>query len=46
MLRKTVPPMVIFDAKNLNNARMKNEVPGSKSYLSYNGWINKELCEG
>ena len=43
---QTIPPMVIFDAKNLNHTWTKNEVPGTKYGLSDNGWINTELFEG
>ena len=42
---QTIPPMVIFDAKNLNHAWTKNEVPGTKYGLSDNGWINTGLFE-
>ena len=34
---QTIPPLVIFDAKNLNHAWTKNEVPGTKYGLSDNG---------
>lgn len=43
---QAIPPMVIFDAKNLNHAWTKNEVPGTKYGLSDNGWINTDLFEG
>ena len=38
--------MIIFDAKNLNHAWTKNEVPGARYGLSDNGCINTELFEG
>ena len=44
-VEQTIPPMVIFDAKNLNHAWTKNEVPGTKYGLSDNGWINTGLFE-
>ena len=43
---QALPPMVIFDAKNLNYAWTKNEVPGTRYGLSDNGWINTDLFEG
>ena len=43
---QVLPPMIIFDAKNLNHAWTKNEVPGTKYGLSDKGWINTELFEG
>ena len=42
---QTIPPMIIFDAKNLNHAWTKNEVSGTKYGQSDNGWINTELFE-
>ena len=42
---QAVPPMVIFDAKNLNHAWAKNEVPGTRYGLSNKGWINTDLFE-
>ena len=41
-----LPPMIIFDAKNLNHAWTMNEVPGTKYGLSNKGWITTELFEG
>ena len=43
---QALPPMVIFDVKNLNYAWTKNEVPGTRYGLSDNGWINTDLFEG
>ena len=43
---QALPPMIIFDAKNLNHAWTANEVPGTKYGLSDNGWITTELFEG
>ena len=43
---QALPLMVIFDAKNLNYAWTKNEVPGTRYGLSDNGWINTDLFEG
>ena len=43
---QTIPPMVIYDAVNLNPAWTKEEVPGTKYGLSSNGWINTEPFEG
>ena len=40
---QAIPPMIIFDAKNLNHAWTRNEVPGTRYGLSDNGWINTEL---
>lgn len=39
---QALPPMIIFDAQNLNHAWTKDEVPGTR----YNGWINTDLFEG
>ena len=36
---QVIPPMVIFDAKNLNHAWTDKEVPGTKYGLSDKGWI-------
>ena len=41
-----IPPMIIFDAQNLNHAWTKGEFPGTKYGLSANGWINTDLFEG
>ena len=43
---QVIPPMVIFDAKNLNHAWTENEIPGTKYGLSDKGWITTELFEG
>ena len=43
---QAIPPMIIFDAKNLNHAWTKDEVPGTRYGLSDNGWINTDLFEG
>ena len=42
---QAIPPMVIFDARNLNPAWTKGEFPGTKYGLSDKGWINTELFE-
>ena len=39
---QAIPPMIFFDAKNLNHAWTKNEVPGTRYDLSDNGWINNQ----
>ena len=43
---QALPPMIIFDTKNLNHAWTSNEVPGTKYGLSDNGWITTKLFEG
>ena len=43
---QVIPPMVIFDAKNLNHAWTDKEVPGTKYGLSDKGWITTDLFEG
>ena len=43
---QVIPPMVIFDAKNLNHAWTEKEIPGTKYGLSEKGWITTELFEG
>ena len=43
---QAIPPMIIFDSKNLNHAWTKDEVPGTRYGLSDNGWINTDLFEG
>ena len=40
---QAIPPMIIFDSKNLNHAWTKDEVPGTRYGLSDNGWINTDL---
>ena len=45
MAGQTIPPMVFYDAVNVNSAWTKEEVPGTKNGLSSNGWINTELFE-
>ena len=42
---QVLPPLIIFDAKNIRQAWMKNEVPGSMYGSSDNGWINTDLFE-
>ena len=42
---QTIPPMVIFDAKNFNHAWAASEVPGTKYGLSDKGWINTDLSK-
>ena len=34
---QTIPPMIIYDSKNLNHSWTKHEVPGSRYGLSDNG---------
>ncbi len=41
-----IPPIVIFDAKNLNHHWTADEIPGTKYGLSDKGWITSELFEG
>lgn len=43
---QVIPPMINYDAKNLQHAWTKGEVPGTKYGLSEKGWINCELFEG
>ena len=40
---QAIPPYVIFDAKQLNPAWFKGEVPGTRYGLSDSGWIDREL---
>ena len=40
---QTMPPFIIFDAKNLNMEWTKGEVPGTTYGLSDSGWIDSEL---
>ena len=40
---QTVPPYIIFAAKQLNHLWMKDEVPGSRYAVSDNGWIDQDL---
>ena len=42
---QVIPPLIIFDAKNIRQARMKNEVPGTMYGSSDKGWINTDLFE-
>ncbi len=42
----TIPPMVIFDAHNLNRSWTTGEVPGTIYGLSEKGWIDRELFQG
>ena len=43
---QVIPPMVIFDLKNLQQDLMKGEVPGMSYGLSDKGWIDAELFNG
>ena len=43
---QVMPPVVIFDAKNLNHHWTADEIPGTKYGLSEKGWITNELFEG
>ena len=43
---QVIPPMVIFDAKNLNPHWTADEIPDTKCGLSEKGWITSELFEG
>ncbi len=43
---QAIPPMIIFDAQNLNHAWTKDEVPGTRYDLSDTGWINADLFKG
>jgi len=43
---QAIPPMIIFDAQNLNHAWTKGEVPGTRYGLSDTGWINADLFKG
>ena len=38
-----IPPFIIFAAKQLNSAWMKDEVAGSRYAVSDKGWIDQEL---
>ena len=38
-----IPPFIIFAAKQLDSAWMKDEVAGSRYAVSDNGWIDQEL---
>ena len=42
----TLPPFVIFDAKNLNMEWTKGAVPGTTYGLSQSGWIDMKLFKG
>ena len=42
---QVIPPLIIFDAKNIRQAWMKNEVPGTMYGSSDKGWINTDLFE-
>lgn len=41
-----IPPMIVFDAKNLKHSWTNNEVPGSKYGVSDKGWINTDVFGG
>ena len=43
---QVIPPMVIYDAKNLNRHWTADEIPGTKYGLSEKVWITSELFEG
>ena len=43
---QAIPPMIVFDTKNLKHAWTNNEVPGSKYGESDKGWINTNLFGG
>ena len=43
---QVIPPMIFFDAKNLNHAWTDNETPGIKYGLSDKGWITTNVFEG
>ena len=43
---QAIPPMIIFDAQNLNHAWTKDEVPGTRYGLNDKGWINSDLFKG
>ena len=40
---QTLPPFIIFAAKQLNQLWTENEVPGSRYGVSDKGWIDQEL---
>ena len=42
---QVILPLIIFDAKNIQQAWMKNEVPGTLYGSSDKGWINTDLFE-
>ena len=42
---QVIPPLIIFDAKNVRHAWTKNEVPGTMYGASEKGWINTELFD-
>ena len=39
----TIPPLIIFAAKQLNPNWMKDELPGTSYAVSDNGWIDQDL---
>ena len=43
---QAIPPMVIYDMKNLNHAWTASVVPGTMYGLSDKEWINTDLLEG
>ena len=43
--RQILSPLINFDAKNIRQAWMKNEVPGTMYGSNNKGWINTELFE-
>ena len=42
---QVIPPLIIFDAKNVRHAWTRNEVPGTMYGTSEKGWINTDLFE-
>ena len=42
---QVIPPLIIFDAKNVRHAWTKDEVPGAMYGASEKGWINTELFD-
>ena len=42
---QVIPPTIIFDAKNLNNAWTGGELPGTTYGCSDSGWITTDLFE-
>ena len=43
---QAIPPMVIFDLKNLQQQLTEGEVPGTLYGLSEKGWIDADLFNG
>ena len=40
---QVIPPMILFNAKNLNHTRIQKEVPGTKQGLSEKGQMTTDL---